>query len=162
MNKKTKSKTCQCYDMYRLISCLWIQLWKTSVTLNEVSVTNLHCCQLTQNPGIIFRACIKYLKFIIDLEHLYRINKHMHYIQNTRGQYKFLGLVGENKSVMLVWILQTLPSYLQLQYLEVEFHAAGSSEANNCLAPKKMPTFYGILMFSTVFHIYIIISLLQS
>jgi hypothetical protein len=47
---------------------------------------------------------------------------------------------------MLVSTLQTLSSYLQLQYLEVEFHAAGSSAANNCLALKKMPTFYGTLM----------------
>jgi len=42
---------------------------------------------------------------------------------------------------MLVSTLQTLSRYLQLQYLEVEFHAAGSSEANNYLAIKKMPTF---------------------
>jgi len=57
LNKKTK--TCQCYDTYQLLSCLRIQLWKTNVTLNEVSVTNLHCCQLKQNPVLIFRACIK-------------------------------------------------------------------------------------------------------
>jgi len=62
-------------------------------------------------------------------------------MQNTSGQYKFLGLVGKNKWVMLVSTLQLLSSYLQLRYLEVEFHAAGSSEVNNCLALKKMPTF---------------------
>jgi hypothetical protein len=55
-------------------------------------------------------------------------------MQNTRGQYTFSGLVGKNKRVMLVSTLQMLSSYLQLQYLEVEIHAAGSSEANNCLA----------------------------
>ena len=55
-------------------------------------------------------------------------------IQNTRGQYKFLGLVGKNRRVMFVSTLQTLSSYLQLQHLEVEIHAAVSSEANNCLA----------------------------
>jgi hypothetical protein len=64
-----------------------------------------------------------------------------------------LALVGKNKRVILVSILQMLSSYLQLQYLEVEFHAAGSSEANNCLALTKIPNFYGTLMFSTVFHI---------
>jgi hypothetical protein len=137
--------------MYQLLSCLWIQLWKTNVTLNEVSVTNLHCCQLTQNPGIIFRASIKISEIY------YRSRTHIEStntctIQNTRGQYKFLGLVGKNKRVMLVSTLQT-SSYLQLQYLEVGFHAARSSEASNCLALKKMPTFHGTQMFSAVLHI---------
>jgi hypothetical protein len=54
---------------------------------------------------------------------------------------------------MFVSTLQTLSSYLQLQYLEVDFCAAGSSEASNCVALKKMPNFYETLMFSTVFHI---------